>query len=187
LQHYSLTPPANADPPLNAGETSGRKSTVCGINGVLSAKGGPLANYILDPSTSHRHLSNRSAAISTLGQCGHKHRIFVAARPYPSITGRYLYLRESGNRVSPWLVGAQKGTREIRVILYAKDDPFCATALADELPIEDILAVEHDIVPFDWADVFQQGEIDSMASGSHSLAGTCRAARNLPRSGLRRA
>ena len=53
-------------------------------------------------------------------------------------------------------------TREIRVILYAKDDPFCATALADELPIEDILAVEHDIVPFDWADVLQQGEIDSI-------------------------
>jgi hypothetical protein len=24
------------------------------------------------------------------------------------------------------------------------------------------LAVEHDIVPFDWADVFQQGEIDSI-------------------------
>ncbi len=39
---------------------------------------------------------------------------------------------------------------------------FCATALADELPIEDILAVEHDIVPFDWADVFQHGEIDSI-------------------------
>jgi hypothetical protein len=55
-----------------------------------------------------------------------------------------------------------KGTREIHVILYAKDDPFCATALADELPIEDILAVEHDIVPFDGADVFQQGEIDSI-------------------------
>ena len=56
----------------------------------------------------------------------------------------------------------KQGTREIRVILYAKDDPFCATALADELPIEDILAVEHDIVPFDWADVLQQGEIDSI-------------------------
>jgi hypothetical protein len=55
-----------------------------------------------------------------------------------------------------------QGTREIRVILYAKDDPFCATALADELPIEDILAVEHDIVPFDGADVFQHGEMDSI-------------------------
>ena len=33
---------------------------------------------------------------------------------------------------------------------------------ADELPIEDILAVEHDIVPFYGADVFQQGEIDSV-------------------------
>jgi hypothetical protein len=43
-----------------------------------------------------------------------------------------------------------------------KDDPFWATALADELPIEDILAVEHDIVPFDGADAFQQGEVDSI-------------------------
>jgi hypothetical protein len=34
--------------------------------------------------------------------------------------------------------------------------------MADELPIEDRLAVEHDIVPFDWADVFQQAEIDSI-------------------------
>jgi hypothetical protein len=40
---------------------------------------------------------------------------------------------------------AIKGTREIRVILYAKDDPFCASAPADELSIEDILAVEHDM------------------------------------------
>jgi len=39
---------------------------------------------------------------------------------------------------------ANEGTREIRVILYAKDDSFCATALADELPIEGILAVEHE-------------------------------------------
>ena len=35
-----------------------------------------------------------------------------------------------------------QGTKEIRVILYAKDDPFCATALADEFPIEDILTAE---------------------------------------------
>ena len=34
------------------------------------------------------------------------------------------------------------------------------TALADELPIEDIFAVDHDIVPFERADVFQQEEID---------------------------
>ena len=55
-----------------------------------------------------------------------------------------------------------KGTREIRVILYAKDDPFCETASADELSIEDVLAVEHDVIPLDGADVFQQGEIDSI-------------------------
>jgi hypothetical protein len=55
-----------------------------------------------------------------------------------------------------------KGTREIRVILYAKDDSFCATAPADELSIEDVLAVEHDVIPLDGADVFQHGEIDSI-------------------------
>jgi hypothetical protein len=60
------------------------------------------------------------------------------------------------------LKGTMKGTREIRVILYAKADSFCATALADELSVEDILAVEHDVIPLDGADVFQQGEIDSI-------------------------
>src|ERR1700680_3075818 len=44
--------------------------------------------------------------------------------------------------------------REIRVILYAKADSFCATALADELSVEDILAIEHDVSPLDGADVF---------------------------------
>ena len=52
------------------------------------------------------------------------------------------------------LIADIKGTREIRVILYAKDDPFCATALADELSVEDILAIEHDVIPLDGADVF---------------------------------
>ena len=69
---------------------------------------------------------------------------------------------EGDSRPKVSLLIKRRYTREIRVILYAKDDPFCATALADELPIEDILAVEHDIVPFDWADVLQQGEIDSI-------------------------
>jgi hypothetical protein len=32
---YFLTPPANAAPPLNAGDRSGRKSTVCDVNGTL--------------------------------------------------------------------------------------------------------------------------------------------------------
>jgi len=44
--------------------------------------------------------------------------------------------------------------REIRVILYAKADSFCATALADELSVEDILAIEHDVIPLDGTDVF---------------------------------
>ena len=54
----------------------------------------------------------------------------------------------------PSFEGFIKGTREIRVILYAKADSFCATALADELSVEDILAVEHDVIPLDGADVF---------------------------------
>ena len=35
-------------------------------------------------------------------------------------------------------------------------------APADELPIEDILTVKHDVIPLDRADVFQQGCIDSI-------------------------
>jgi hypothetical protein len=58
--------------------------------------------------------------------------------------------------------GPNQGTREIRVILYAKDDSFCAPAPADELSNEDVLAVEHDVIPLDGADVFQQGEVDSI-------------------------
>ena len=30
--------------------------------------------------------------------------------------------------------------------------------MADELSVEDILAIEHDVIPLDGADVFQQGE-----------------------------
>jgi len=51
---------------------------------------------------------------------------------------------------------AIKGTRQIRVILYAKGEPFCAPPPADELPVEDILAVEHGVIPLDGADVFEQ-------------------------------
>ena len=34
--------------------------------------------------------------------------------------------------------------------------------MADELSVEDILAIEHDVIPLDGADVFSQGEIDSI-------------------------
>jgi hypothetical protein len=57
---------------------------------------------------------------------------------------------------------AIKGTRQIRVILYAKGEPFCAPPPADELPVEDILAVEHGVIPLDGADVFQWREIESI-------------------------
>jgi len=36
-------------------------------------------------------------------------------------------------------------------------NPFCGPALADELRVEDILAVEHDVIPLDGAYVFQRG------------------------------
>jgi hypothetical protein len=55
-----------------------------------------------------------------------------------------------------------KGTRQIHVILYAKGPRHGVTAPADELPIEDILTVKHDVIPLDGADVFQQGSIDSI-------------------------
>ena len=66
------------------------------------------------------------------------------------------------------MTAREKGTREIRVILYAKDDPFCASASADELSIENILAVEHDVIPLDGADVFEQGEVDSIGDPSRT-------------------
>src|SRR5258708_3078765 len=65
-------------------------------------------------------------------------------------------------KLSYWHAFKGHNTREIRVILYAKDDPFCATASADELSIEDVLAVEDDVIPLDGADVFQLEEIDSI-------------------------
>jgi hypothetical protein len=34
--------------------------------------------------------------------------------------------------------------------------------MVDELSVEDILATEHDVIPLDGADVFQQAEIDSI-------------------------
>ena len=48
-----------------------------------------------------------------------------------------------GGLLSLLLTGHKKLLKEIRVILYAKDDLFCATALAGELLIEDILAIEY--------------------------------------------
>jgi hypothetical protein len=62
--------------------------------------------------------------------------------------------RISGVLLGYYMILTMKGTREIRVILYAKADAFCATALADELSVEDILAIEHDVIPLDGADVF---------------------------------
>jgi hypothetical protein len=40
---------------------------------------------------------------------------------------------------------------------------------ADELSIEDLPAVEHDVIPLDGVDVFQQREIDSIGDRSHWL------------------
>ena len=40
-----------------------------------------------------------------------------------------------------------EGTRQIRVILYGKRDPFCVTT--GERLVEDKLAVEQDVIPLD--------------------------------------
>jgi hypothetical protein len=57
---------------------------------------------------------------------------------------------------------AIEGTTQIRVI-YTLRAPFIgATAPPDELPIEDILTVKHDVIPLDGAEVLQQGSIDSI-------------------------
>ena len=56
-----------------------------------------------------------------------------------------------------------KGTRQIGVILYAKRRPQGPAVSADELPIEDVLSVQDHVVPFDGADVFEQGQIHSVA------------------------
>ena len=70
----------------------------------------------------------------------------------------------------PPIYGPSKGTRQIRVILYAtltKSGPFLGNGTGGRASGEDILAVEHDVIPLDWADAFQQGEIDSFATGSY--------------------
>ena len=63
-----------------------------------------------------------------------------------------------------------------KAILVAADSGwwslgYAATAPADELSIEDLLAVEHDVIPLDGVDVFQQREreIDSIGDRSHWL------------------
>ena len=55
-----------------------------------------------------------------------------------------------------------QGTRQIRVILYAKSGPFLGDGTGGRASGEDILAVEHDVIPLDWANAFQQGEIDAI-------------------------
>jgi hypothetical protein len=55
-----------------------------------------------------------------------------------------------------------QGTRQIHVILYAKSGPFFGDGTGGRAFGEDILAVEHDVIPLDWAEAFQQGEIDSI-------------------------
>ena len=41
--------------------------------------------------------------------------------------------------------------------------------MADELSVEDLLAIEHDVIPLDGADVFQQGEIDPIGDRVRGL------------------
>ena len=75
---------------------------------------------------------------------------------------------------------ASQGTRQIRVILYAKEPKGRAgrpSPTPNELAIEDVLAVEHDIVPFDGAHVFEQLQVNAvgrrvaLADGPGDLSG----------------
>ena len=72
---------------------------------------------------------------------------------------------------------AFKGTRQIRVILYAKERPGRPSPTPNELAIEDVLAVEHDVVPFDGAHVFEQLQVNAvgrrvtLADGPGDLSG----------------
>jgi hypothetical protein len=53
-----------------------------------------------------------------------------------------------------------KGTRQIGVILHAKKrrDPASTppATTSDQLPVEDVLPVEHDVVPLDGAHMLQE-------------------------------
>jgi hypothetical protein len=44
----------------------------------------------------------------------------------------------------------------------AKERPHRPTTTPNELPVEDVLPVEHDVVPLDGADVLKQGQVHSV-------------------------
>jgi hypothetical protein len=76
---------------------------------------------------------------------------------------------KSGKRL-PWKATSVQIQSDYRLAIcdlmkrsqIAKTGSFCATALAGELSVENILAIEYNVIPLDGADVFQQGEIDSI-------------------------
>jgi hypothetical protein len=63
----------------------------------------------------------------------------------------------------------------LRRVNYGHESPFtgiaqiCVTTYAkgsgstDQLSVKNIFAIEHDIVPFDWADVLKQCQVDTVA------------------------
>ena len=65
----------------------------------------------------------------------------------------------------PVEIGGLRGTDQIGVEIQHKD-----RLLADQGAIEDVLAVENDVVPFDRADVLEQGRVDAFLCDS--LRGT---------------
>ena len=58
---------------------------------------------------------------------------------------------------------------QIRLILYAKGLPFLRDGADGRASDRGYTAVEHDVIPLDWADAFQEGEIDSICDqvGTH--------------------
>jgi hypothetical protein len=58
---------------------------------------------------------------------------------------------------------------QIRLILYAKGRPLWRGGAGGRASGRGYTAVEHDVIPLDWADAVQEGEIDSICDqvGTH--------------------
>jgi hypothetical protein len=80
----------------------------------------------------------------------------LAGRNYSEFSNSTLLISSAPGINLNRLLGILRNS-EYGVIVYAKADfhGATATATADELPIEDILTVEHDIVPLEWTEVFR--------------------------------
>jgi hypothetical protein len=106
----------------------------------------PYSTYILVEAGTHRYnvgTDTPKLSATSLGGVPEESN-FLAALTLPSVIRRF------------------QGTRQIHVILYAKGTLLCGDGASGRASGRGILAVEHDVIPLDGADAFQQGEIDSV-------------------------